>query len=193
MLFRSALSAPADQTGVVSPLTTLVQQTVATTGSSTTEAAKAVQQTTGLTASMFQDFTKAAAPTDGSVSAAAVARMLVVTTQQQQASFIIAKTIGTKALDDVAITKEHLDKAIQKKLLELLPALVAALRDPAVTDPVTGKVDPAALLVAAARLVTSAGLTPAAIATVVAINTQNAKPTPVTATPPSAGDRKSVV
>ena len=75
-----ALSAPADQTGVVSPLTTLVQQTIATTGTSSAEAAKAVQEQTGITASLFQDFTKVTAPTDGSTSAAAVARLLVVTT-----------------------------------------------------------------------------------------------------------------
>ena len=179
------MSAPADQVAVVSPLTTLVQQTVASTGVTTIEAAATVQTATGIKTSLFEDFTKAGAPTDGSVvSAAAVARMLVVTTQQQ--ARVIAATIGTKALDDVVITKEHLDKAIQKKLLELLPALVAALRDPSVTDPVTGKVDPAALLAAATTLVTSAGLTPAAVATVVAINTQNATPTPVTVTPPSA-------
>ena len=185
VMIAYTMSAPADQVAVVSPLTTLVQQTVASTGVTTKEAAATVQTATGIKTSLFEDFTQAAAPTDGSVSAAAVARMLVVTTQQQASR--IAATIGTKALDDVAITKEHLDKAIQKKLLELLPALVAALRDPAVTDPVTGKVDPAALLAAATTLVTSAGLTPAAVATVVAINTQNAKPTPVTATPPSAG------
>ena len=32
VMVRFTMSAPADQTGVVSPLTTLVQQTVATTG-----------------------------------------------------------------------------------------------------------------------------------------------------------------
>ena len=131
------MSAPADRVAVVSPLTTLVQQTVASTGVTTNEAAVSVQTATGIKTSLFEDFTKAGAPTDGSVvSAAAVARMLVVTTQQQ--ARLIATTKDTKALDGDVITKEHLDKAIQKKLLELLPALVTALRDPAVTDPVTG-------------------------------------------------------
>ena len=183
VLTAYTMSAPADQVAVVSPLTTLVQQTVASDGVTTAEAERSVRAVTGIKTSLFEDFTKA--PTDDSVNAAAVARMLIVTTQQQASA--IASTLGKPALDDVAITKEHLDKAIQKKLLELLPALVTALRDPAVTDPVTGKVSPITLLAAATTLVSSSGLTPAAVATVVAVNTQNAKPTPVTATPPRAG------
>ena len=174
-----ALSAPADQTAVVSPLTTLVQQTVASTGISTAEAAKSVQAATGITASLFADFTKAAAPAPGSVNPASIARMVVVTTQQQATA--IAGTLGTTAIDGATITRADLDKAIQKKLLELLPALVSALRDAAVTNPTTGAIDPAALLAAATNLVSSAGLTPAAVATVVAINTQaSTQATPTT-------------
>ena len=178
------LSAPADQTGVISPLTTLVQQTVATTGATTADAAAAVQQATGINVSLFQDFTKVAAPTNGSVSAAAVARMLVVTTQQQAAA--VASTVGTPAVDGAAITQADLDKAIQKKLLELLPALVAALSDPAVLAATTPAAKDTALVAAATALVTSVGLTPASVPTVVAINTQTsaappAEPTTVTA------------
>ena len=180
-----ALSAPADQTGVVSPLTTLVQQTVATTGSSTTEAAKAVQQATGLTASMFQDFTKAAAPTDGTVNAATVARMLVVAAQRQAA--VIAGTVGTRAIDGTTIAQPDLDKAIQKKLLELLPALVTALSDPAVLAATTPAAKEAALLAAATTLVNDAGLSAAAVPTVVAIHAQTAASAPTTVTAPAAG------
>ena len=124
------LAAPADQTGVVSPLTTLVQQTVATTGTTSAEAARAVQDQTGITASLFQDFTKVAAPTDGSINAAAMARLLVVTTQRQNVA--VASTVGTPALGGALITQADLDKAIQQKLLELLPDLVTALSNPAV-------------------------------------------------------------
>jgi hypothetical protein len=179
-----SMSAPADQAAVVSPLTTLVQQTVASTGASSAEAAASVQAATGITASLFQDFTKVTAPSDGSVSAAGVARMLIVTTQQQTSA--IASTLGKPAVDGVAITQVHLDKAIQKKLLELLPALVTALSNPAVLAATSPADKEAALLTAAAALVTSAGLTPAAVATVVAINSQNAKPTPVVVAEPVA-------
>ncbi|CAN5305971.1 hypothetical protein BH11PSE9_BH11PSE9_18730 [soil metagenome] len=176
------MSTPADQTGVVSPLTTLVQQTIATTGATAADAAKSVQDATGITASLFQDFTKAAAPTDGSTSAATVARMLVVTTQQQTTA--LASALGTAASDGTTITQANLDKAIQKKLLELLPALVTALSDPALvaaTDKET------ALLAAAQTLVTESGLTSAGIATVVAIDNQTSTTTPVTTRTAAAG------
>jgi trimeric autotransporter adhesin len=174
-----ALSAPADQTGVVSPLTTLVQQTVATTGASTAQAAKTVQDATGITASLFQDFTKVAAPTDGSISAATVARLMVVTTQRQQSA--IASAVGQLALDGSTISQADLDKAIQKKLLELLPALVSALSDPAVLAAATPTAKEAALLGAATALITSDGLTPASAGTVVAINNQATTAVPTTA------------
>jgi len=178
------LTAPADQTAVVSPLTTLVQQTIATTGASTAEAAKSVQDATGLSVSLFQDFTKVSAPSGG-VSAATVARMLVVTTQQQAST--IASTVGTTAADNTTITQADLDKAIQKKLLELLPGLVTALSDPAVLAATTPAAKEAALLAAATTLVTNSGLTPAAVATVVAINNQTSTPGTVTPPTPAAG------
>jgi hypothetical protein len=122
------LMAPADTTAVVSPLTTLVQQTVASTGASTSEAAKSVQDATGLSASVFQDYTKVAAPTDGTLGAATLARLLVITTQQQTSA--LASAVGTTAIDGATITQADIDKAIQKKLLELLPDVVTALNTP---------------------------------------------------------------
>lgn len=179
------MSAPADMVGVVSPLTTLVQDTVASTGASTADAAKSVQDATGITASLFQDFTKVAAPTDGSLSAATLARMLVVTTQTQATA--IAGTVGTTAIDGTVITQADLDTAIRQKLLELLPALLTALSDPAVLAATTPAAKEAALLAAATTLVTDSGLTPTAMATVVAINTQASSTTPVAAVTPAAG------
>lgn len=175
------MSAPADQVAVVSPLTTLVQQTVADTGVSTEEAAAAVQAVTGITVSLFQDYTTVAAPTDGSISAATVARMVVVTTQQQTTA--IASTVGTTTIDGATITQADLDQAVQKKLLELLPALVATLSDPAVLDASTQTEMEAALLAAATTLVTDSGLNTTSIATAVAINNQTSSTTDT----PSAG------
>jgi hypothetical protein len=170
------LSTPADASDVVSPLTTLVQQTIASTGASTAEATKTVQDSTGITASLFADFTKATAPADGSVSAATVARMLVVTTQKQSA--LIATAVGKTAADGASITQADLDKAIQKKLLEILPILVAALGDPAVQAATTPAAKEAALLAAATTLIANSGLTAAGVPTTVAINNQAAAPAP---------------
>lgn len=171
------MSAPADRVGVVSPLTTLVQQTIASTGANTADAAASVQAATGITVSLFQDFTKVAAPTDGSISAATVARMVVVTTQQQ--ATVIASTLGTATVDGASITQADLNNAIQKKLLELLPALVTAISDPTVQAAATPAARESLLLAAANTLVTGSGLTSASIATVVAINNQASSGTPV--------------
>jgi len=179
------MTAPADQVAVVSPLTTLVQQTVTSSGATTAAAASLVQGTTGITTSLFQDFTKTAAPAGTAVDPATVARMLVVTTQRQGAA--IASTLGTTAIDGSTITQANLDQAIRTKLLELLPSLVSALSNPAVLAAATPADKQAALLAAATTLVGNEGLTPAAMATVVAINTQNATPTPVVAAAPTAG------
>lgn len=178
------MSAPADQTGVVSPLTTLVQQTVVATGVGSAAAATSVQQATGITASVFADFTKASAPTDGTLDPAVVARLLVVTTQQQQSA--VAAAVGTQAIDGKTITQADVDKAVQQKLLEMLPDLVTALSDPAVTAATTPQAKEAALAAAAGTLVTNSGLSTAGVATVVAVNTQNAAGGTPTATP-SAG------
>ena len=164
------LAAPADQTGVISPLTTLVQQSVATTGASTAAAAATIRQTTGIGVSLFEDYTHATAPIDGTADPATVARMLVVTIQQQTAA--VASTLGTPAADGALITQADLDKAIQKTLLALLPDLVAAASSPAVQSAATPSGKDAALLAAATALVGTSGLTPAAVPTVVAINTQ---------------------
>src|SRR5436853_516063 len=83
------------------PPPTLAQQTVASTRASTTDDAKSVQDATGLTVSLFEDFTKVTAPSDGTVSAATLARMVVVTTQQQTTA--IASTVGTTAIDGATI------------------------------------------------------------------------------------------
>ena len=177
-----ALAAPADQTAVVSPLTTLVQQAVASTGATSAEAAQSLRDSTGITASLFQDYTTATAPTDGSTSAATVARLLVLTTQRQQTA--IASTVGTAAIDGGTISQADLDKAIQKKLLELLAQLVTALGDPAVAAAATPAAREAALQAAATTIAASSGLTPAAVAVAVGINNQ-ASVAPV-ATPPAA-------
>jgi hypothetical protein len=179
------MSAPADMPNVVSPLTTMVQQTITSNGLNTADATKLVQETTGITASLFEDFTKVTAPTDGSVSAAVVARMVVVTTQEQ--STRIKEKENTKADDGVVISKAMLDTAIQKKLLELLPSLITAMNNPAVMAAAPGTAREAKLLESATKLMTDFGLKAQSMATVVAINTQAASTILAATVAPSAG------
>lgn len=165
-----ALSAPADETGVVSPLTTLVQQAVATSGGTSAQAAQSLRDTTGITSSLFQDYSKVPVATDGSTSPAVVARLLVLMSQQQQTA--IASTLGTAAIDGGTISQADLDRAIQRQLLELLPDLVTALSDPAVLAAATPAAREAALLAQATAVALSGGLTPVSVAVAVGINNQ---------------------
>lgn len=168
------MSAPADRHGVVSPLTTLVQQTVASTGASTADAAKSVQDVIGVNVSLFDDFTKVAAPTDGSLNAKTFARLMVVTTQAHLSALVSA--VGTTAIDGATITKANVDKVVQQKLLELLPTLVAAMANPAMlaAAPAAKEI---ALAAAAADVVKNvSGLTAASLTTLVAVNNAPAAP-----------------
>lgn len=162
------LKAPADQTAVITPLTTLVQNMVASTSLTSAAAEHQVKVQTGIDISLFEDFSKGT--TDAHQGAAMVARMLVLTTQQQSAA--IAGAVGTTAIDGITISSADLDKAIENRMAEVLPALVAALADPAVQVAAPGAVREAELLKRAQLLADPAhgGLTSASVGTLVAIN-----------------------
>lgn len=172
------MTAPADQTSVVSPLTTLVQTTVATTGVSSAEAAASLQSQTGITVSLFQDFTKDT--TLEGQTAGMVARMIVVFSQQQ--ADVLESAVGSSAIDGAVVTTADLNQIIQNKLLEILPALVTALADPAVKSAFDAGKTPAlktaALKAPATALVAdpATGLTATSVATLVAISNQNKNP-----------------
>jgi hypothetical protein len=177
------MQAPADKAAVVSPLTTLVQTVISATGANSADAETSVKNQTGLNVSLFQDYTKSS--TADSQVAGTVARMVVVVTQQQNAA--ITSTTGSAAFDGTVITKADLDEAVQRKLLELLPALVLALNDPAVTAASTPAAKEAALASFATSIVSSSGLTTASVATVVAVNNQTANTGTGTAEPVTQG------
>jgi hypothetical protein len=111
------LSAPADQTAVVSPLTSLVEATVASTDGTSAAAQITIQNTIGVTASLFADYTTATAPTNGTVNPAVVARLLVVTAQQlDQAA---APALGASAADGTTITQASINTAIGFELVQI--------------------------------------------------------------------------
>ncbi len=179
------MQAPADKPAVVSPLTTLVQTLIASTGTTSAQAEASVKAQTGINVSLFEDFTKGS--TADSQAAGTVARMVVVTTQQQAS--MLSSTVGTTAIDGAAIKQADLDKIIQRKLLEILPALLTALADPSVQAATTPAAKEAALSAQASSLVASpsTGLTTTSVATLVAINNQTAPTATVVADVPTAG------
>ena len=166
VLVPFAMKAPADQAAVISPLTTLVQAYKATSGSTTAAAEAAVQAQTGITVSLFQDFTSAAAKASSAgVFAGDLARLVVLTTQTQAEA--LRSTVGTAALDNKNIGNEDITRLIQQRLLEILPNIAQAVADAA------GDANKDATLSASASaIVTSAttGIATASVAVGVAAN-----------------------
>jgi trimeric autotransporter adhesin len=112
--------------GVISPLTTMVAQ-VMEGGSSEAEAEKSVQEMTGLTVSLFEDFTKKPAPAVGA-KPGDVARMIVVATQEQGKK-LANVIVGAQDASGNAITGADLKKAVLKKIMGLLPQIAQATQD----------------------------------------------------------------
>ena len=155
------LRAPADKPAVVSPLTTLVVAQLAAAGGSSADAEKALQDKLGISSSLFADFSK---QTDAaSQHAATVARLLVLTSQQQTRDTQGAVDSGGKALSGA-----DLAAALRNSLMAVLPSVVSAATDPAVTGAAGATERDAALKAAAVTVSAAAGLTGANIAAVVA-------------------------
>ena len=163
------MAAPSDQTAVVSPLTTLVAQTAASQNLSTADAAKMLQEMSGLP-SVMADYTQSGRP--GAATAATVARTLVVTTQQQNTA--LAPAVGASAPGGGAVTKAELDAAVANALTQLLPQIVAAAASTDVQTACASGVGSAACTAAiqtqVAALAPQTGLTPATLPVQVGID-----------------------
>lgn len=117
-----AMTSTPGKPGVISPLTTMVAQ--AMQGGLTEAAAEeVVKEQTGININLFEDFTKNKS-TGGGSKPGDVARMIVVTTQEQNKA--VKASVGATAADGSAITGQDLRKAVQKRILSLLPAIATA-------------------------------------------------------------------
>ncbi len=138
----------------VSPLTTLVQAQIDTTGATLTAATEFIQSQAGLSVSPLADFTTAS--TAENRQAANVARLIVLTTQQQTAA--VSGVVGTADISGSAITAADLNKAITQAVIAALPTVAATAADPAVAN-ATGEALQTALTAAAQTVVSQTGLT----------------------------------
>lgn len=165
------LTAPADQTAVISPLTTLVQLAVASTGVSTAEAAALVQSQAGLAASPLANYIAA-----NDTTAATAARVLVGVIQSQ--------TSALAATPDA--TPAEIQKAIMGNLGNLLAQAVAAGSSTEVVDACQADKTTAgcksAIAAAVTTLVADSGLTSTDVAIAVALAKLPAE-APVATTP----------
>ena len=172
------LKAPADKTGVVSPLTTLVQAHMETSGATSTEAAETIKDKLGLGVSAFDDFTKGT--DDSSKQAGTVARLIVVTTQTQRTA-----TADAKGTDGQTLTQAQIDAAINARMLQMLPSVTLAVLDSPVlsSGTATQGEKEAAILAAAGQVAAESGLTKDNIGVVVATVSQPSAPDSTTETP----------
>ena len=167
-----ALRAPADHASVVSPLTTLVRAQMDASGSSSTEAAQAVQDVAGISAPLFADYNQGT--DDGAKAAASLARFLVLA--KQEAAGVLAAAVGTRDSSGATITGADLERAVELRLIDLIPSIVNA----GATDP---NATPAALLSSAQTvLAAELMLTAANVGSVVGLAKQ-VDTTPAAATP----------
>lgn len=165
------LRAPADQPGVVSPLSTLVHAHSQATGSSTSDAAAAIQSRLGLGTSALADFTQ-----DGSNAGkltATMARLIVVTTQTQ-----LTNTAGATGVDGAPLTSVQLNAAVNSVLLQQLQTLATAVLDnPALSDTSTSMKDKQSAMETAAQQVASAsGVTAGNVGLIAAMQAQTTSP-----------------
>ena len=154
------MQAPADQVSVVSPLTTIVQAQIASAGGTSAQAASIVQSQTGLTVSLFSNYTLTSSTSTDAQAAANLARLLVLTSQQQATA--LASVVGQTDLSGGTVSQADLQASIVKALTDSLPALAAAASDPTVAAASTPAARDAALSTLASTLIANgqAGLTP---------------------------------
>ena len=139
---------PADQPGLITPLTTLVKAQMELTGQASADAAKAVQDTAGLALPMFADFSKGS--DDLAKAGAAIARLVVLA--KQGASIALQDAVGKEDANKVPVTALDVDRAVNGRLLDLLPSIVSASTADAVAN-ATGSARDDALKAAAQSLV----------------------------------------
>ncbi|MEO7127850.1 MAG: hypothetical protein ABI040_03140, partial [Rhodoferax sp.] len=178
VLVPFTLKAPADQPGVISPLTTLVHAYMQTSGGTSAAAADAIKDQLGLAASPFDDYTQD--KTAASNQASTVARLIVVTTQTQRTS-----TTGAKGTDGAPLTSAQIDAAINARLLQILPTVILAVLDSPVLSSVTASTEEkeAVMTAVAQQVADESGLSKDNIGTVVAATSQTSAPDSTTETP----------
>ena len=118
-----AMTTPPGKSSVISPLTTMVAQAMES-GATEAEAEATVKGQTGITVSLFEDFVKVGKPATGK-NPGDVARMIVITTQEQ--SKVLSASVGTQLSDGTVLSKQDLQKAVFRKLLQILPTVVAEM------------------------------------------------------------------
>jgi hypothetical protein len=162
------LQAPADRTALVSPLTTLVQQEVASSGSGTAQAAAVIRDALALAVDPLADYTAAA--TDATRTAGLVARLLVSTIQQHTVA--LAGAIGSEDASGTPITAADIERSVAAAVRQQLGAFASAATAAPLVFACTGALASGACATAVASqaqaLVSESGITTVNVGALVA-------------------------
>lgn len=139
----------------VSPLSTLVVQQMNASGQTLAQARDHVQAQAGLALSPLADFT--AGTSADHAKAANAAKLVLQATLQQQAA--VTAAVGQPDVSGATIAAADLERAVQGKVIEALPAIGVAAADPALVG-LTGTARELALTAAAGQVVAGIGFTP---------------------------------
>ncbi|WP_147321232.1 hypothetical protein [Rhodoferax lacus] len=148
---RYTMKAPKDAVHLVTPLTTLVQTLVETTGASTQDAAAAVQLQLGMKNSPLDDFTQ-----NGDANAQAIANAVVVTAQAQ--ADLLKDAVGASTSSGTVITQLQLDQLVAQKVLDFASWFAFVAADKLVTGATSATARVAVLNVKAQEMLGSSGI-----------------------------------
>jgi hypothetical protein len=155
------LSAPADKSAVVSPLSTLAQYLVQTQGVSSAAADAQVQGASGLSASAYADYTLTRATDKPSADAGLVAAAVTFTLQRQYTA--VQSAVGKNDASGVPITRADVELLVRGAALDGLPTVGNALAQTSAQDACKTNVGSdsckAELVAAADKVVAASGLT----------------------------------
>ena len=101
--------------GVLSPLTTMVVQAMKN-GLTEADAEAQIKDATGISVSLFEDFTKAATPASGTKPRALARTIVLLTRNQNQDPKLLQASVSGQGIDGSPITDKDLKKAISKTL-----------------------------------------------------------------------------
>lgn len=123
------LTAPADKAAVISPLTTAAQHLAEANGLSSAAAEQQLQGLTGLSVSMFEDYTQKRTTVSESVNAGLVATVIALTLQGQYKA--LQGAVGKNDATGAPISKADVERIVRDAVVAALPDMTASVAQPA--------------------------------------------------------------
>ncbi len=172
------LTAPADKVAVVSPLTTAAQHLVEANGLSSAAAEQQLQGLTGLSVSVFEDYTQKRATVSESANAGLIATVIALSLQGQYKT--LQGAVGKPDASGTPISKADVERVVRDAVVAALADMTANVAQPelqaACKDGPAASACKAQLQSRANEVVANSGLDEAAVAALVPITKNPPQP-----------------